>query len=467
MSYIRQIVLEVKTMEAVVTIKPWERLRELLAAGDAEALATYLPSLSSDDTVRAVFRLTPEEQARLMTLLPPETAANLIDEVPESHAAEVLDDMLPSDAASIISELDSDHAADVLGELDLEDLEEILEYMTPEDAEEARRLISYPEDVAGGLMMTEYLSYRGATRIADVIADLSTRTEDFPLYHLQQIYVLRPSGKLRGVVNLNDIAFVDPAQRLADLVRPAESVQAEASLPELDEFFSDHDQVVAPVVDPTNRLVGVIRRRALYDAIAEKADEDALKRHGIVGGEELRSMPVRIRSGRRLSWLSINILLNIVAASVIAMYQETLAAVIALAVFLPIVSDMSGCSGNQAAAVSMRELTLGIVRPIDAFRVWLKEVSVGLINGVALGTLIAIAAWLWQGNIWLSLVIGVALALNTVIAVSIGGTVPLLLKGMRVDPALASGPVLTTITDMCGFFLVLSIASFALPLLQS
>ncbi len=169
------------------------------------------------------------------------------------------------------------------------------------------------------------------------------------------------------------------------------------------------------------------------------------------------------RSRRRLSWLSINIVLNIIAASVIAFYQDTLAAVIALAVFLPIVSDMSGCSGNQAIAVTMRELTLGVIHPRDALRVWWQEASVGVLNGIALGTLLGAAAYLWQGNAVLGLVVGGALALNTLVAVSLGGTVPLVLKGLRADPALASGPVLTTITDMFGFFLVLGLATLALP----
>ncbi len=173
-------------------------------------------------------------------------------------------------------------------------------------------------------------------------------------------------------------------------------------------------------------------------------------------------MPVLTRARRRLSWLSLNILLNIVAASVIAVYEDTLSAVIALAVFLPIVSDMSGCSGNQAVAVSMRELSLGIVKPYEVARVWLQEVSVGLINGLVLGCLLAVAAWLWKGNPYLGLVVGAALATNTVVAVSLGGTVPLLLKRMKVDPAVASGPILTTVTDMCGFFLVLSFATVML-----
>jgi magnesium transporter len=124
---------------------------------------------------------------------------------------------------------------------------------------------------------------------------------------------------------------------------------------------------------------------------------------------------------------------------------------------------MSGCTGNQAVAVSMRELSLGIVKPFEAFRVWLKEISVGLVNGVALGAVLGIVAWAWKGNPYLGLVVGGALALNTLIAVSIGGVVPLLLKRVGVDPALASGPILTTVTDICGFFLVLSFAALTLP----
>jgi magnesium transporter len=158
----------------------------------------------------------------------------------------------------------------------------------------------------------------------------------------------------------------------------------------------------------------------------------------------------------------VNILLNIAAASIIAINQDVLTSVIALAVFLPIISDMSGCSGNQAVAVSMRELSLGVVRPSEAFRVWMQEIAVGVINGVVLGLLIGLAAWLWKGSVQLGLVVGGALALNTVVAVSLGGTVPLLLKRFGVDPALASGPILTTVTDMMGFFLALSFASIML-----
>ena len=219
-------------------------------------------------------------------------------------------------------------------------------------------------------------------------------------------------------------------------------------------------------MDAAGVLVGVLQRAALDHALSELSATDLRRAKGVVW-EELRTMPLVVRSRRRLAWLSVNIVLNVMAASVIAFYQETLTSVIALAVFLPIISDMSGCSGNQAVAVSMRELTLGLIRPADALRVWLKELGVGLLNGLSLGLLAAGLAWLWKGNPFLGLVVGAAMTLNTMVAVSIGGLVPLLLRRLRIDPALASGPILTTITDMCGFFFVLSLASAMMPLLKS
>jgi len=139
--------------------------------------------------------------------------------------------------------------------------------------------------------------------------------------------------------------------------------------------------------------------------------------------------------------------------------------VIALTVFLPIISDMSGCSGNQAVAVSMRELALGVVRPSEVARVWMKEISVGVLNGAALGLMIALVAYGWKGNPYLGLVVGLAMAVNTMVAVSLGGTLPLIMRRLNMDPALASGPILTTVTDMFGFFLVLSMAAMMLPVL--
>jgi len=262
---------------------------------------------------------------------------------------------------------------------------------------------------------------------------------------------------------MHDLLFLNHASLLQQvMISTPLKVTVDATLEDLRNFFEEHDLFGVPVVDADNRLVGVVLPEAVEEARRKHSVHQFLGFSGIVGGEEFRSMPLLQRSGRRLSWLSLNIVLNIIAASVIALYQDTLAAVIALAVFLPMVSDMSGCSGNQAVAVSMRELSLGLVRPNELARVLAKEAGIGLLNGLVLGLMLGAAAWFWKGNPFLGLVVGGALALNTFVAVSFGGLIPLALKRMKLDPALVSSPLLTTVTDMCGFFFVLSFASLML-----
>lgn len=177
-------------------------------------------------------------------------------------------------------------------------------------------------------------------------------------------------------------------------------------------------------------------------------------------------MPIYSRSLRRMIWLSLTVVLNLVSASVIGLYQNTLNEIIALAVFLPVISGMGGSSGNQAIAVSMRELTLGLIKSYELRWVVLKELSVGVINGLLLGAAIGCIAWFWKGNFYLGLVVGAAMALSTLIAVCLGGGLPLLLKRMNIDPALVAGPILMTLADASGFFFALSFATLLLQQLR-
>ncbi len=447
--------------------KPWRLIHEMLERGDpAAAIGSFLDDLDSAEMLHAVFTLAPGDQRALLSILDPERAASLVEDLPDAHVAELIEEMPAEDAAPIVEEMSSDHRVDVLAELGTEGVEAIIAELDEEEASEVRDLISYPPDQAGGLMMTEFASYPMAMTIRDVVEDLTADTVDYEFLTVHYVYVVVRKKKLKGVIRLRDLVFADPDLTIGKVAMPALTVSPDSSLDQLEAFFDEHDIAAVPVVDADGMMLGIVRRRALLEALTERAEADSLKAAGIIGGDELRSMPVIIRSRRRLAWLSINIVLNIIAASVIAAYEDTLTAVIALAVFLPIVSDMSGCSGNQAVAVSMRELTLGAAVPQDVMRVWRKEAIVGIINGLALGALLGVAAWAWKGNPVLGLVVGGALAANTVVAVSIGGTVPLVLRRLKLDPAVASGPLLTTVTDMCGFFLLLSLASLVLPLLS-
>jgi magnesium transporter len=297
-----------------------------------------------------------------------------------------------------------------------------------------------------------------------VLDDLRHQGETYSDYDIQYAYVVSDSDRLIGVLRLRDLLMAHRSKAIREImVKKPLSVNTHMSLRDLKDFFRQYAFLGVPVVNDDGVLVGVVRSVSVREAANRQNNQLFLKFAGIVGGEEFRSMPLFKRSSRRLSWLSINIVLNILAASVIALYQDTLEKAIVLAVFLPIISDMSGCSGNQAVAVSIRELTLGLVRPRELIRVLAKESAIGIINGIVLGILLGSAAFLWKGNPYLGLVVGVSLAANTLVAVSFGGLVPLILRGMRTDPALASGPLLTTVTDMCGFFLVLSFASELLP----
>ncbi len=449
-----------------VSVAPWEQLATLIAARDAASAERFLHDLPSGEVARAVSRLSEDDQRALLDLLGPHTSAALLEHLSNVQAVELIEELPAADAAAILEEIPSADRVDLLADLEHADAAAILDAMPAEQADDTRRLLLYPEDTAGGIMITEYLSYAEHFTVGDVVEDMRAHGERYSDYDIQYAYITDGERRLVGVLRLRDLLLARPMQTVsAIMMRDPLSVPDDAGLTDLKQVFDDHAFVGVPVTNAAGQLVGVARRAAVLTALGERATEAFLAVTGLIG-EELRTMPLRYRSRRRLSWLSINIVLNMIAASVIAMYQDTLAAVIALAVFLPIISDMSGCSGNQAVAVSIRELALGLVKPHEILRVAFKEGAVGILNGVVLGVLLGLVAVLWKGNIVLGLVVGAALALNTIVAVLLGGLIPLVLRGLNHDPALASGPILTTVTDMVGFFLVLSFASAVLPMLM-
>ena len=441
-------------------VRPWEDLLEIVRSGDGEALSRFLEERGGGEIARALSRLDEDDTNSLLTLLDPEQAADLIEQLSDVQGAEMLGD-LPADlAAAIVDEMESDDRADVLGEIHTDTAEAILLEMDPEEAADARQLMTYEADTAGGIMITEYLAYPVTQTVGDVVSDLRQKAEEYADYSVQYVYTIEEDGTLAGVVPLRDL-ILSPQRRPLKSVMIASpaSVKVDARLDELDNFFSRRQFFGVPVIDWSGKLVGVVRRIDVEEAYTEEADRAFLRFSGIVGGDELRSMGLFSRTFRRLSWLSVNVFLNFIAASVIARYTHVLEEVILLAVFLPIISDMSGCSGNQSVAVSIRELSLGVITPRDFMRVVWKEGQVGIINGFFLGLLLVGLAVVWKGNLGVGLVAGIALALNTVLSVCLGGVIPLMLRSMKIDPAIAASPMLTTVTDMCGFFLALSLAS--------
>ncbi len=438
-----------------------DNLHNAIDASDEKQVEEIVESISNQEALRQASRMNADDRDQMMTIISPESAADMLEEAPSGLAADMLENLDSNVAAKIMDELHSDTQADIINEIDRESGEAILLAMEPQIAQEVRKLSQYEPDTAGGLMELGAFSFHNNETVGAVLRRLASDDDQFDRYRGQHPYILDETDKLVGVISLRSLLRSKRSIKLAEVMQDVTSVSVDTSQDELTILFDKNNFLGVPVTDHQGYLMGVVSRIEHAEAELERSEQQSLSRQQI--GDELRSMPLWQRAKRRLSWLSSNIVLNIIAASVIASYESTLTAVIAIAIFLPMVSDMSGCSGNQAVGVSMRELSLGLTRPTDIFHVLRKELGVGIINGFILGILIGLVVWFWKDNGYLGIVIGLALSLNTLIAVSIGGTVPLILKHFGIDPAVASGPLLTTVTDMAGFFLVLSLATFFMP----
>ncbi len=422
--------------------------------------AKPLSELHPGEAAEVLQNLPAAEQAEALLNLEPPKAADILESLPDDRAAAAIMDMAPEDASAIVQEMQTDEQVDLLQDVSEEHAESILEQIDEKDAQVARKLLEYAEDTAGGLMQREYIPIYKEKNAKEVILHLQVESEKYKDYPATYLYVVDGKGRLNGVVSMRSLLLNKPGATVKELTN-TEFVSVPASMPgqELVKVFRKYHYLAVPVLDEEGVLLGVVTEDDAMRFAEEEADEELLRFSGIVKGDEFRDMPFFPRSWRRLSWLSINIILNCVAASVIAYYQDTLQAVIALAVFLPIISDMSGCSGNQAVAVSIRELSLDRIRPGNFLWVLGKEASIGLLNGLALGTIIGLIAFAWKGSVLLGAIVGAALWINTIVAVSIGGMTPLLLRSINQDPAIASSPILTTLTDMCGFFVLLTLAT--------
>jgi magnesium transporter len=445
----------------------WDAIRTLILEKKADELNDLLDVLAPGEVARAMTRLNDEEQHGLLILIEPEEAADLVEELPDAQGADIIEDLPAHEAAAILDEMESDHRADVLGEMDDDDAEAILQEMDPKEARDARKLLEYEEDTVGGVMVTEFVAYKHEDLVSDVLQDMRDHAERYSDYGVQYAYVTADSGTLVGVVRLRDLLLAPSTKALKEImvVNPI-YVTAETPLEELNRLFDRYTFWVVPVTDAEGHPVGIARRADAEEALGEEHEKAFLRFTGIIGGEELRSMPVVERSSRRMAWLSVNVVLSFVAASVILLFRETIDAIFALVFFIPIIGNMSGCTGNQAVAVSIRELTLGLIQPKDMMRVWRKELSVGIINGIALGVMMGFIAFVlnyffFKESPYIALVFGVAFVGNTMVAVSLGGLIPLLLRAFRLDPALGAPPILTTLSDMCSLLFVLSLAAGA------
>ncbi|HCU23498.1 MAG TPA: magnesium transporter [Deltaproteobacteria bacterium] len=423
----------------------------------------FLAELHPADIADIVERLQEEDRTRVLGLLSEELAAEVLTLVEDHHKPEVLESIPEQTLSKIVRHMESDDVTDILEEMPREEAEEILEALPKQDSEQVRRLMSYPPDSAGGLMQTELIKVPPDFTLGQSIQRI--REKQAEVGEILSVYVVNESEVLLGIIPLRTLILEDPGKKVSEvMVSAVISALVTMDQEQVAALFRKYDFISLPVVDAQSKLLGRILVDDVVDVIEEEASEDMYRLAGVDKEERVNDPPLRsIRL--RLPWLGINLLTAILAASVVGFFQTTIQKVVVLAVFMPIVAGMGGNAGTQSLTVITRGIALGDLTFSNAKRVLFKEVLTGLMNGLLLGGLMAVLAFLYRGNPMLGVVIGLAMICNMFIAALAGTAVPLILKWAKVDPALASGVFVTTFTDVTGFFSFLGLATLFLRFL--
>jgi magnesium transporter len=416
--------------------------------------------------------------AHLMIREYPDDAARLIETTPDAETAALLQGESPDVVVTILRRLTPDRAARIVGALPDDMVRRVLVLLNPNQAaalmarlgeeerarclatldhalaEELRELSAYPADTAGGLMDPRVTSFRPDATVRDVVR----RIRRFRDRRISEVFLVDADSKLVGAVALQDVVLSSSDTPLSTLVQEVPSVQAVASREEVVQTLQDCRLQSLPVVDFDGRLLGVLRHRELIQVAQERSTASAVTMVGASEDERALSPPF-FAVRKRLPWLEINLLTAFLAASVVGIFESTIAALPALAVLLPVVAGQSGNTGAQALAVTIRGLALREIRTRHWWKVVTKELIAGAGNGVVVALTTAVAVYFWSGSTGLALVIGTSMVLSMTIAGLAGAAIPMILTSLRQDPAQSSSIFLTTVTDVAGFFSFLGIAT--------
>lgn len=409
----------------------------------------------ADEAASLLERARDADSAALLDREPPSVSAEVIRRLTPDRAARIIGTLAPESIRRILPLLEASWTAALLQRLDEEERERCLAAVDEGVTAELRELAVYPNDTAGAMMDPRVTSFRPDATGRDVVR----RLRRFRNRRIQDLFLVGEDGKLAGAVALQDVVLAEPDTPLGTLVEGAPvSVQAVSSREEVMETFEARRVGSLPVVDFEGRLLGVLRQRELMLAAQEEATASAVTMVGASEDERALSSPL-FAVRKRLPWLQVNLLTAFLAAAVVGIFEETIAKVTALAVLLPVVAGQSGNTGAQALAVTMRGLALREVRVRHWLQVVAKEVLAGLGNGCAVALTTSAAVYLWSRSVGLALVIGISMVLSMVIAGLAGAAIPMILTALRQDPAQSSSILLTTVTDVAGFFSFLGIAT--------
>ncbi len=430
-------------------------LAELLRAGRIDEFVKRALDLEPVDLADVLSSLDDDERLTAVRALPPEVSGEALIEMPEDeHAEDTLAALGPEQAADIVDELADDDAADILQELEPEEQERILSEV--EDRSEVDRLLAYDEESAGGLMTTHVVTVFDSATAAEAIEEIRRQAEEMEGFY--QVFVVDPAGRLVGLLPLRDLVTSPPGRGVMEFAEAADiTVTPDRDQEEVARLMARYNVPSVPVVDVNGVLLGRVTFDDVIDVVEAETTEDLLQFGGVSADEELgASWTEAVRS--RLPWLYVNLLTAFAAASVVLVFSDAIQELKWLAVFMPVIAGMGGNAGTQALAVSVRRIALGQVPHGREVEIVGKEMLVGLVNGLANALVAGSIGWLAVGPEFGG-VVALAMMANLAVAGFAGAFVPLLLERLRIDPAIASSVFVTTFTDMCGFFLLLGMAT--------
>jgi magnesium transporter len=428
-----------------------------IEAADVPALRRLVDDLHESDLGALLEALEPEQRPRLVELLGIDFDFTALTEVDDSVRDEILEELEPQTVADGVRDIESDDAVAILEDMPKEDRAEVLEQLPADERQALTRSLDYPEDSAARHMQTEFIAVPPGWNVGQAI-DYMRETAELP-DRFYELYVVDEAGRFLGAVPLDRLSRSKRPVPVADLMEAERRrVRADQDQEEVARLFQRYDLVAAPVVDSTERLVGVITFDDIADVIEEEAEEDIKALGGVIRDEELSDSVWSIARGR-FSWLLVNLATAFLASSVLGLFEGQLEKMVALAVLAPIVASQGGNATTQTMTVAVRALATQALSDANARRVIIRELLVGLLNGIAFAVITGVAAYVWFRVPGLGIVIGLAMITNLVAAAAGGILIPLALHRMKVDPAVASSPFVTTVTDVVGFFSFLSIAT--------
>ena len=434
-----------------------QRLQQALD-GDEESLKVLLSEYHASEIAILFEGLPQEAREHIINILPADIASEVISEMDaEIHPEKILENLAPEKRSEIVEELDYDDATDIISQLPEQQQLEILEGLDEEDASHIRTLLSYDEDTAGGLMNTQVLKVNSSLTKKEALDEIIRLSEEIEEFYT--INVVDNYNRLVGIVSLKDIIKSKYTVHIRELVKDDfVFVKADTDQEEVAKLLSQYNLTSIPVVDDHMHLLGRITFDDVIDVLQEENTEDILKISGVSEDEELSgNWKEAVKS--RLPWLILNLGTAFLASSVIRHFEPTISRVVILSGYMTMIAGMGGNAATQALAVTVRRISLSDLTDKQAYQTVFKELTVGLINGAVNGLIVFIFALIYDGNPLLGLVIFLAMTGNLLIAGITGASIPLLLKRIGIDPAIASSIIITTFTDVFGFLLLLGLAS--------